>query len=196
VAGGWTIAPLFTAQSGFPMQLSVGTGSNTNAQAFGEIYGNNNSGNYENAVATSSFTGGNSAHNNVTPCNGVGTSGNSGINMFSSPCTIYNEFRPPILGIDSNTNGFGPIRNFPTWNLDLTLSKDIRVTERLGATMIFQFVNVLNHFQPAFNTNSPPNGGSGLNISSPSTFGVVTAQNTSGNGVQSRWMEFGLRMRF
>jgi hypothetical protein len=35
-----------------------------------------------------------------------------------------------------------------------------------------------------------------LNISSPSTFGVVTAQNTSGNGVQSRWMEFGLRMRF
>ena len=192
VLGGWTIAPLFTAQSGVPLQINIGTGSNQNAQAFGEAYGNNNAGLYENAVGVSPFTGGNSAHNNVAPCNGVGTSGNTGINMFASPCTIFNEFRPPILGIDTNTNGKGPIRDFPTWNLDATVSKDIRATERFGATLIFQFVNVLNHFQPAFSTAAVPS----LTFSSPQTFGVVSAQATSGNGVQSRWMEFGLRLRF
>ena len=166
--GGWTISPLFTAQSGQPLQISVGTGSNTNAQAFGEVYGNNNSGLYENALAVTPFTGGNSAHNNVPGCSGVGTSGNpatggSGINMFANPCGVYAEFRPPILGLDRNTDGAGVIRNFPTWNLDATVSKDIRATERIGATLLFQFTNVLNHFQPALSTAATPT----LNINSP-----------------------------
>ncbi len=185
--GGWSISPLFTAQSGVPLEINVGTGSNQDAQAFGEVYGNGNAGLYENAIPIAPFTGGNSAHNNVAPCNGVGTSGNSGMNMFTSPCAVYAEFRPPVLGIDTNTNGAGPIRGFPTWNLDATASKDIHITERLGATLIFQAVNVLNHFQPANPT---------MNINSPQTWGVVTAQATSPNGVQSRWMEFGLRLRF
>lgn len=196
--GGWTIAPLFTAQSGFPLQLNVGTGSNQDAQAFGEVYGNNNQGLYENAVSISPFTGGNSAHNNV-PVAGTcaGTSGNSGMNMFANPCAVYETFRPPILGIDTNDNGNGPIRGFPTWNLDLTLTKDIRVTERFGAQLIFQFVNVLNHFQPANPGSSPASvQGSGMNISSPQTWGVVTNQAASANGVLSRWMEFGLRIHF
>ena len=187
VLGGWTIAPLFTASSGAPLQISVGTGSNTNAQAFGEVYGNNNTGLYENAVGAAPFTGGNSAHNNVTPSGGVGTSGNSGINMFTNPAAIYAQFRPPVLGLDTNTNGAGPIRGFPTWNLDATLSKDVRVNERLGATLLFQFVNVLNHFQP---------GNPSMNINSPQTWGVVSSQATQQNGAQSRWMEFGLRLRF
>jgi hypothetical protein len=156
VRGGWTIAPLFTAQSGQPLEISVGTGSNINAQAFGEVYGNNNSALYENAVAIAPFTGGNSAHNNVAPCNGAGTSGNSVLNMFASPCTVYNEFRPPVLGIDTNTSGAGVIRNFPTCNLDATLPKDFRASERVGATLTFQFVNLLNHFQPALSTAATP----------------------------------------
>ncbi|MBV9613798.1 MAG: hypothetical protein JO091_15090, partial [Acidobacteriaceae bacterium] len=198
VLGGWSISPLFTAQSGAPLEISVDTGSNTNAQAFGEVYGNGNSGLYENAIAIAPFTGGNSAHNNVTPtCSNVATSGNpktggSGINMFADPCAAYNEFRPPILGIDTNENGAGVIRNFPTWNLDLTLSKDIAVTERFGATFLFQFTNVLNHFQPALNGNATPT----LNINQPQNFGVVTAQYTTPNGSQSRWLEFGLRVHF
>jgi len=196
ILGGWTIAPLFTAQSGFPLQLSVGTGSNQNAQAFGEVYGNNNTGLYENAVGISPFTGGNSAHTNVSVAGTcAGTSGNSGLNLFANPCAIYNEFRPPVLGIDTNTNGAGPIRGFPTWNLDATITKDIRVTERFGAQLIFQFVNVLNHFQPA-NPGATSVTASGMSISSPSTWGVVSNQAASANGVQSRWMEFGLRVHF
>jgi len=198
VLGGWTFAPLFTAQSGFPMEIGVGTGSNANAQAFGEVYGNNNTA-YENAIGVGPFTGGESAHNNVQVAGTcAGTSGNSGLNMFANPCQVYNEFRPPILGIDTNENGAGTIRGFPTWNLDLTVTKDIRGTERFGAQLIFQFVNVLNHFQPA-----NPGGGAGstlntssINISSPTTFGVITNQAASANGALSRWMEFGLRIHF
>jgi hypothetical protein len=191
ILGGWTFSPLFTAQSGVPLQISVGTGSNSNAQAFGEVYGNNNAAN-ENAVLIAPFTGGNSAHLNVSVPSGCGLNGNpsrggSGINMFADPNAICAQFRRPILGPDTTDGGAGVIRGFPTWNLDATVAKDIRATERIGATLIFQFSNVLNHFQP----NNPS-----MNIDSPATWGVVTNQATSGNGLQSRVMEFGLRIRF
>ncbi len=193
--GGWSIAPLFTAQSGAPLEVNIGTGSNTDAQSFGEIYGNNNSA-YENAVLVQPFTGGNSAHDNVAVASGAGINGNaskggSGINMFANPPAIYSEFRRLILGVDTTDGGAGVLRGFPAWNLDATVSKDIRATERIGATFIFQFTNILNHFQPA-----NPN----LNIDSPQTWGVVTTQATSGGGglpaINPRQMEFGLRLRF
>ena len=191
VLGGWSIAPLFTAQSGVPLEINVGTGSNSDAQAFGEVYGNSNSA-YENAVPSASYTGGNSANYNVTVASGAGLNGNpsrggSGINMFSNPNAVYAEFRRPILGLDTSDGGAGVIRGFPTWNLDATVSKQIRGTERIGATLIFQFSNLLNHFQPA----NPS-----MNIDSLATWGVVTNQATSPNGLQSRQMEFGLRLHF
>jgi hypothetical protein len=191
VLGGWTIAPLFTAQSGVPLQISVGTGSNSNAQAFGEVYGNSNTA-YENAVPSAPFVGGNSAHYNVAVTSGCGLNGNasrggSGINLFEDPNAVCAGFRRPILGLDTTDGGAGVIRGFPTWNLDATISKDIRATEKIGATFLFQFSNIMNHFQPANPT---------MNIDSPATWGVVTNQATSTNGAQARQMEFGLRIRF
>jgi hypothetical protein len=191
VLGGWSIAPLFTAQSGAPLQISVTTGSNSNAQSFGEVYGNGNTAN-ENAVSLTNFTGGNAAHYNVSVPSGCGLNGNpsrggSGINMFADPNAICAQFRRPILGLDTTDGGAGIIRGFPTWNLDATVTKEIRATERIGATLIIQFSNLLNHFQPANPT---------MNIDSPQTWGVVTNQATSANGLQARQMEFGLRLRF
>src|SRR5258706_934246 len=89
VLRGWTVAPLFTAQSGAPLQVSVSTGSNSNAQAFGEVYGNGNQAN-ENGVLIAPFTGGNSAHNNVSVSSGCGLNGNpsrggSGPKQFPHP---------------------------------------------------------------------------------------------------------------
>jgi hypothetical protein len=48
-------------------------------------------------------------------------------------------------------------------------------------------VNLLNHFQAA----NPS-----MNIDSPQTWGVISSQATTANGAQSRWIEFGLRVRF
>ena len=203
VLGGWSISPLFTAQSGAPLQVNVGTGSNSDAQAFGEIYGNNNRA-HENAVLTAPFNGGNSAHNNVTSSGPAGINGNaakggSGINLFADPNAAYALFRRPILGYDTTGGGAGVIRGLPSWSLDTTISKEIRATERVGATLIIQITNVLNHFQPANPT---------MNIDSPQTWGVITDQSTvgalSGIGgtpggvpaINPRQMEFGLRVHF
>jgi len=201
--GGWSISPLFVAQSGSPLQVNVGTGSNSDAQAFGEIYGNNNRA-YENAVLTGPFTGGNSTHYNVTVASGAGVNGNaskggSGINLFADPNATYALFRRPILGLDTSGGGAGVIRGLPSWTLDTTISKDIRLTERFGVTFLVQITNILNHFQPENPT---------LNIDSPQTFGVITDQSTvgalSGIGgtargvpaINPRQMEFGLRLHF
>jgi carboxypeptidase family protein len=188
--GGWSIAPIFTARSGQPQRLST----STNGESFGEIYSGQTA-NYEGAVGFTPFTGGNSAQYNVTPAGtcatpggttGVGTSGSTGMNIFSNPCAIFNEFRRPVLGLDTGSGGFG-IRGFPFWNVDATISKDFHVTESIGATMSFQFVNIFNHFVPNDPTTS---------IDSPSTFGVVNNQYTTPNGLQNRSIEFGLRLRF
>jgi hypothetical protein len=162
--------------------------SGSSCQSFGE--GNCSSvAAYENAAAAAPYTGGASVKYNVTPSSGPGASGNpavvagaSGINMFSNPAAIYAEFRRPVLGQDFNNNGTGAIRGFPTWNLDLAVHKQIIVTERFGATLMFQATNVLNHFQPA----NPS-----LSIDSPQTWGVITSQANS-----PRSMEFGLRVHF
>lgn len=189
--GGWTIAPLLTARTGLPQRLDT----STDGESFGEIY-SGQSANYDSAVGFKPFTGGNSAQYNVqaaptcaTPGGNasVGTSGNTGVNMFGDPCTVYNQFRRPVLGIDYATGGAGGLRGFPFWNLDATISKDFRVTESIGATLSFQFVNILNHFTPADPATS---------IDTPSQFGVVSNQYATPNGASNRSMEFGLRIRF
>ncbi|PWU09169.1 MAG: carboxypeptidase regulatory-like domain-containing protein, partial [Terriglobia bacterium] len=201
--GGWSISPLFTAQSGAPLQVNVGTGSNSDAQAFGEIYGNNNRA-YENAVLTAPFTAGNSAHYNVTSAGPAGINGNaakggSGINIFADPSATYGLFRRPVLGLDTTGGGAGVLRGLPSWSLDATISKEIRATERIGATFIVQITNILNHFQAENPT---------LNIDSPQTWGVITDQSTTGTlsgiggtargvpTINPRQMEFGLRIHF
>src|SRR5258708_40351784 len=162
--GGWTIAPLFTARSGLPLRVGVGS----NNGALGEGQGAN----YEGAAGNGPFPGGNSAQYNVaTAGTCAGTSGSTipggtGMNMFANPCAVWNEFRRPVLGQDTGSGGFA-IRGFPFWNLDATVSKDFRVTERIGATLSFQFVNILNHFVPADPTPS---------TDSARSFGRVTRQ--------------------
>lgn len=185
--GGWSIAPLFTASSGQPLEVNIGTGANEDSQAFGEVYPDGSASAYENAVTITPYAYGNSVHSNVQYLNGVASSGNpaiggSGLNMFANPAQAFADFRPMILGYDTNSNGYGVIRGLPTWNLDLAVNKDFAITERLGATFVAQFSNVFNHFQAATPT---------LDINQPSTFGVITSQANT-----PRQIEFGLRLHF
>ena len=183
VLGGWSIAPLFTARSGQPLRVNT----SSDGEDFGEVY-TGQTANYEEAAGLSPFTGGNNLNTGVQTAGlCAGTSGNTGANIYANPCTVYNEFRRPILGQDFNSGGAGVVRGFPYWNLDATISKDFQATERIGATLSFQFVNIFNHFVPLDPT---------LNIDSASTFGVVNNQFTTPNGAQSRSVEFGLRVRF
>jgi hypothetical protein len=189
--GGWTIAPLFTAQSGSPIDVGA------NGNQFGETASPSSSVTSTadgNAVAISPYTGGNSRILGVpltsacTTCAVATTVGGTnplGQGQWANPGQIYGEFRPCVLGVETNCGGYtGQIRGVPSWNVDATIAKNFSILkeDKLGATLIFQITNVLNHMQPGTPSDS---------VTGPTTFGRITSQaNTPRN------MEFGLRINF
>lgn len=188
--GGWNFSPLFTAQSGAPLSVNISGSGGTDCESFGESNCASGSTN-ENAVLTSPYTAGNSAHENVTSTTNIASAGNaakggSGLNIFADPNAVYSQFRRLILGVDTTGGGAGVLRALPTWNLDMAISKDFKVVykgkEGIGLTFNAQFSNMLNHFQP---------GSPSLNIDTPTSFGVISTQGNS-----PRQMEFGLRLHF
>jgi hypothetical protein len=196
--GGWTISPLFTAQSGGGVAVSYSEGNcmvtGASCQAFGEasppaaLVSTS-----ENAVGFMPYTGttsvkynqyGGPGSNVIFGANGVGTKVPSyGLSMYSNPATVYSEFRTCVLGYDTSCGGAYNLRGLPTWNLDLSIVKDVSFHEgRAGAQIFIAVTNALNHFQP-----SNPS----LSLTSPTSFGQITTQaNTPRN------MEFGLRVHF
>jgi exopolysaccharide biosynthesis protein len=48
-----------------------------------------------------------------------------------------------LLGVDNNGGGAGALRGFGNFNLDLAVTKNIHIRESIGATLNFQFINVL-----------------------------------------------------
>jgi hypothetical protein len=199
---GWSIAPIFTARSGGIIGVANFNGG---CESFGEM--NCNTGNtfgtglqvLDGSPLASKYTGGHSAIYGVavseTTASGAGVNSNpanggNGINMFANPDAVYKQFRPCVLGFDTSCGGGGNIRGMPTWNLDATVSKDIAFWKegRVGATLIFQFTNLLNHTQL---------GDPYLDISDPADFGVMGTNNPNGSLANSpRQMQFGLRIHW
>jgi Carboxypeptidase regulatory-like domain len=191
ILGGWTISPIFFAQSGAPIAVGYNEGGicSSACQAFGESSSSGISTYAENAVLTSPFTGGSSSNSNVTGSNGIGTVNPTGVNLFSNPAAVYAEFRKCVLGYDTSCGGYGNLRGQPTWNLDATVLKTVGIWKegRVGATLNIQVTNVLNHDQ----LGTSAYGANSLTLSSPTLFGRLTTQaNTPRN------MEFGLRVFF
>jgi hypothetical protein len=184
VAGGWSLAPIFTSGSGEPLWCN----SVTDGQSFGGADAANYFDN-EQCVFTSKYTGGVHSHYGVSGGNdpygnAVGTSGFGGqpVNMFKDPVAVWNMVRAPILGIDTKDSGLGPLNGTPYWNVDLSLQKNVKVYERATLTFSMIFTNVFNH-----NVLEDQQ----LQLSNPSTFGV---QNTQLNNPRN--MEFGARVSF
>jgi hypothetical protein len=161
ILGGWSFSPLFVYGSGFPVQVNTG---NFSCGTLGEC---NTAyvGAYENMIVGNNLSysavrqQGVSGVTIMTPSGpvGCGTAG-AGQNVLSNAqikasCPalggIFGDpVRDPILGLDGQIGGF-PVRGLPFWNLDLGISKRIRVTERISSSLHFDFTNVLNHMQPA-----------------------------------------------
>jgi Carboxypeptidase regulatory-like domain len=189
---GWSISPFLTAQSGFPIGIGYSESACSACQGFGEMGNVSSSGSaFESALPLGPFTGGHSAHFGV-PGNtaalpgvsiGVGTNNSSQVNMFTDPASVLANFRRCVLGIDTNCGGVGNLRGLNRWNVDATIAKDFKFTERVGASFTVQFTNVFNHFQP-----SDP---SSLSLTSNTTFGRIT-----GAVYAARQMELGLRIHF
>src|SRR5579872_7201652 len=166
VLGGWNFSPLFVWGSGFPVELGT---ANNNCGTFGACNRGQGITSLENGIITANLNY--SATTKQAKGTTCGTSG-AGLNVFSNPqatCPVGggvfgDPVRSPILGLDGQIGGGGPVTGLPFWNLDLGINKKINVTERLSGSLYFDFTNVLNHMQP----NNPS-----LNIASPKTWGVL-----------------------
>jgi Carboxypeptidase regulatory-like domain len=187
VLGGWTFAPLFAAGSGQP--LPVGTINSGGSYGEGDSNAFSANGNTENAVPITPYRGGNSIHYTAgSP--GFGDGGLP-VNLFANPAAVYNNFRNPILGMDTKNAGWGVLTGLPYWNLDMSIKKQIRITERIGTELQIVFTNVLNHAQLLDPT--------GIALGSPGSFGNSPGEGNGSNnaGVYTpRAMEFGVRVRF
>ncbi len=205
ILGGWTLSPIFIAQSGSPTGVTYAEGSScTGCEAFGEntdpsgsTASPNSNTSAEHAVGFMPYTGNIGGHYGVLGGTGnniafgaasVGTATHSGtnygLNFYANPAAVYSEFRPCVLGFDTSCGGpNGPIRGLPTWNLDAQVVKNVGIfRERIGAQVFFTVTNVLNHFQPSSSAGS---------LTSATSFGQITGQSNS-----PRSMEFGLRIHF
>jgi hypothetical protein len=185
LAGGWKFSPIFTARSGLPVEVNVGG----DCQAYGEV-NCSSGGTVENAILLSPVNKGTStAYYGVHGSNGIGTSTKAFVNMFPDPAAAYAQFRPPLVGFDNQTGGSGILRGFPAWNLDLSIAKQIKMTERVETKFVVTMTNVLNHML----FNDPNVGGSApaLDITKPSQFGTIFGQANN-----PRQMEFGIRIAF
>jgi len=180
VLGGWQLSPVLAIGSGAPIYCFT----NTNGQSFGSADGANFFSN-EQCIYTKTYTGGTTVRNGITGSNGVGTQDcTTGpcLNMFANPEAVFNTVRNPILGIDNGTGGVGAVRGLMYWNVDMRVTKNVKIVERVSAEFQFVVTNLFNH--PTF--YDPTN-----DITNPGGWGVISAQ-----GNNPRQMQFGIRLSF
>jgi hypothetical protein len=181
IIGGWSVSPIYTWNSGLVMETYTGSC---------DEYGQGNvpwcSGLVP-MLPASSYS--HTAHYGVTGSGGIGTGGGTGVNLFANPQAVYNTMMPLVLGLnDGHANDLGPLYGQHRWNLDFSLVKTTRITERVGVTLYGQFFNALNHME----FSDPGQYGSGgIDLLNPAGFGVMSSQFNS-----PRHIEVGLRVSF
>ncbi len=185
--GGWTFASVFTAGSGTPIEVGS---TFFDGQEFGSADGIS-FGNNDTAVPIGPANTRaclllpqrrlNSACPGQTAGNGLP------VNAFKNGANEANNWRNPILGLDTKDCGAGCISGLPYWNMDLSVKKNIRVAESVSVELQGIFTNVLNHNQ-WFDANF-------YGLGNPTAWGALggSAQSPSGG---NRQIEVGLRVRF
>lgn len=171
VVKGWALAPIFSAYTGTPLKITTGS-----SQEFGQ-----SSSTSAGAIALTPYTGGNSVHSGVAgnATTQVGITGNpatggTGMNLFADPNAVYGSFRPVMMSLDTTSQG-GTIRGLNRWNLDLTILRKFKFSERWSATFNAQFFNIFNHV-----LFSDPSA----SLQSPTSFGVIGSQYNSPRAIQ------------
>jgi len=189
IIGGWSVAPIFTWASGSPIETYTGSGQEFGAGYIGWYSGavplvnTANFGHSRNLNVKTDCTVG---VNNDPTCSG---GGGYGVNLFANPTAVYNSYRPALLGLDTNAYDLGPYHGQHRWNLDLTIAKQTRITERVGATFYAQMLNAFNHME--FGDPGGFSGGPSMFLQDPANFGIMNAQYNS-----PRQIELGVRINF
>ena len=159
--GGWEVSSVITASSGTPMYVY-----NFNSCAEG------GAGYYANCGTLIPISGKSynvSAH--YMP--------DGSVQAFSDIAGVKKDFREPFFS--DKRYGGAVIRDFNRWNVDASLTKKTKITERVDFGLTLQAVNVFNHMEFS---------GSTQNLSS-SSFGKVSSQYNS-----PRFLSIGARIDF
>jgi hypothetical protein len=187
IVGGWTIGSILAASSGLPMFVYNFGGD------FSEFGSSGLNGDAAGWIRTSGGVITSSRHNNPTiGSGGFGSASQSGgfPNAFANPDAVAAQFRPVTFA--DQRAGMGAIRGLPRWNLDMQLTKNTHITERVNLRFDAQFINLFNH--PQFAGDSSDNyfnSNAALDMSTPSAFGVLNSQFNS-----PRFIQFGLKLEF
>jgi hypothetical protein len=170
---GWALSPIFSAYSGLPMKVLDGS-----SQEFGQGISTS-----AGAVPLVPVSPGNSIHSGISGSGSIATTdnGGTGLNIFANPTAIYNSFRPVESSVDTTAQD-GVLRGMARWNLDLTLARKFKFTERVSASFQAMFLNAFNHVM--FNDPS-------VSLQSPASFGVISTQLNN-----PRVIQLGLHLNF
>jgi hypothetical protein len=178
--GGWTFSSVFAAGSGSPVELFTSTGD-------GQEYGSGDNSSYFSNANDIQIAPIKSGHAYSQP-NGQFP------NIFAAGPSAINDFRNPILGLDTRDGGNGNLIGLPYWNMDFSVRKNIKVAESVSLEFQGVFANVFNH-----NQWLDPVGifGSGLfSGSGPGGFGTLSGGSAQEEPGGDRQIELGLRIRF
>jgi hypothetical protein len=165
VAGGWTASGIWTLATGFPICIAA----NGN---YGSFLSNGTCGIPNQGFNNLGSLGG-GAHAGVLGSNGVGTSA-SGINLFQDPNAVFQSVHRPLLSQDGRVP-FDQLRSPVEWNVDLSIAKNIAVTERYKVILTGNFLNAFNHVNFRFPS---------LSLNSPASFGVFSDQSNFPRRIQ------------
>jgi hypothetical protein len=178
IAGGWTFATIFTAGSGTPIEVYTTTGDS-------EEFGSGDNTNFfsnQNAIPLGPYTSG---HRYRDPAGAA--AGQLPFNIFPNGSAEADNWRNPILGLDTRNGGAGGLSGLPYWNMDFSIKKTIRVAESVNLEFQGVFANVFNHDQWL-----DPIGTTGLFDGDSPSQGFGTLQGEA----QNRQIEVGARVRF
>ena len=185
LAGGWTFSPVLVAGTGQPLQCI----SNNNGQNFGGEDGANFT-DSESCVFTSPYSAARTNRNVTGAADPAGINvattpkgtGSAAVNVFTNPIAAFDATRPPILGIDTQDGGAGPISGLGYLNIDFSVNKQIVVWEKASLEFTGTFTNVMNHLD--FSNPS-------LSLQSTTNFGTIKTQ-----GNTPRQIQMGIRANF
>jgi Carboxypeptidase regulatory-like domain len=171
MTGGWTVSGIWTLATGFP--LCINADGN-----YGSFLSNGTCAIPAAGVDLGSLGGG----THLGP-------GGVGLNLFKDPgaLTAPGALSRPLLSQIGRVP-FDQLRTPLEWNVDLSIAKNIAVTERYRVMLTGDFFNAFNH--PNFRW---PGGltGPSLDLNNPSVFGAFTSQANF-----YRRIQFGARFEF
>jgi len=174
VFGGWTIGTIFVMQSGTPFQLNGGFGTLNYNNA---TNGSGDDGIYMNGITTAQ----------VQSMTGVYKSGNPWVTLVDPSLIARNGAAVSSL-TPANVPGVMGTRPYiygPHWfNDDLSVNKEIPITERIRLSLQGQFINLTNH--PTFTVlNGGQSNPQSFSVQSL-TFGQTTAGPTNYRQIELR----------